>query len=64
MSKDDGSHRQAMMDLGGVGVFLNAFRDGGSGGETQWLGLLGLCNLAVRKRMLILKISILSEIVH
>lgn len=49
LSKDGGQHRKVMMEQGGIEVCLRAFRDADSGGESQCLGLLGLCNLALEK---------------
>ena len=65
MSKDDGAHRKVMMEQGGFGVLLNAFRDRESGGECQWLGLLGLCNLAMEtatQKYLMQKEGIIMEL--
>eukprot|EP01043_Picozoa_sp_COSAG02_P062521 COSAG02_NODE_8648_length_2491_cov_32.837793_3_plen_350_part_01 len=55
-----------MMEQGGVEVCLRAFRDADSGAESQCLGLLGLCNLALEKigRMWVMqKEGIVNELV-
>jgi ankyrin repeat protein len=65
LSKDSGEHRKVLMEQGGIAVFLSAFRDGESGGETQCLGLLGLCNLAmetVGQRWIMQKEGIINEL--
>ena len=49
LSSNGGQHRKVMMEQGGVALLWNSFRDVDSGAESQCLGLLGLCNLALEK---------------